>query len=237
MKKLIVFCMGVLLIFSLAACSNQTVPKQSPEVTNNLPTVITQASMPTETPIPTPAETPIPTPAETPIPTPTELPKHVEGKTLVVYFSWSSNTERMANTIQAQTGGDVFEIVPLNAYPDDYTECTEVALEERDNDARPAIQNMLSSIEEYDKILIGYPIWWHTAPMIGTFVESYDLTGVDIYPFTQSASMNREQFNNSMDFIRGCAEGATVYDGLFARYSDNDAIISYLSEYGLIKED
>lgn len=192
MKKLIVFCMGVLLIFSLAACNNQTVPKQSPEVTNNLPTVITQAPMPTGTPIPTPAETPIPTP--------TELPKHVEGKTLIVYFSWSSNTERMANTIQAQTGGDVFEIVPLNAYPDDYTECTEVALEERDNDARPAIQNMLSSIEEYDKILIGYPIWWGIAawPVDG-FIKANDFTGKTVIPFCTSASSGLGESGNLLE--------------------------------------
>lgn len=161
----------------------------------------------------------------------------VEHKTLVVYFTWSSNTEGMAETIAEFTGADTFELVPVNPYPEEYTPCTEVALEERDNNARPAIQNLPDSVSEYDNILIGYPIWWHTAPMIiGTFLENYDLTGIDIYPFTQSASMNTEQFEQSMDFVRGCAGNATVHNGLFARPSDTDTITNYLEQNGLKKQ-
>lgn len=167
---------------------------------------------------------------------PEPAPEPARGKTLIVYFSWSSNTERMANTIKEQTGGDLLELIPATAYPTDYTACTEVALAERDNNARPAIQNLPASIDEYDTILIGYPIWWHTAPMIiGTFLENYDLTGIDVYPFTQSASMDRTQFNNSMEFVRECADGAMVHDGLFARYSDSNSIISYLRNNNLAK--
>lgn len=82
----------------------------------------------------------------------------------------------------------------------------------------------------------GYPIWWHTAPMIiGTFLENYDLSGMDIYPFTQSASMDTEQFGNSMNFIRENAPGATVHDGLFVRASDTTGIYNYLTGNGLIK--
>ena len=163
-------------------------------------------------------------------------PELTQGKILIVYFSWSSNTEKMANTIKEQTGGDLLELIPVTAYPTDYTACTEVALTERDTNARPAIQNLPASIAEYDTILIGYPIWWHTAPMIiGTFLENYDLTGVDVYPFTQSASMDRTQFNNSMEFVRECANSAAVHDGLFARYSDTSAINTYLSNNNLIK--
>lgn len=182
---------------------------------------------------PVPSAPPVTQPPET---EPEPTPEPARGKTLIVYFSWSSNTERMANTIKEQTGGDLLELIPVTAYPTDYTACTEVALEERDNNARPAIQNLPASIDEYDTILIGYPIWWHTAPMIiGTFLENYDLTGIDVYPFTQSASMDRTQFNNSMDFVRECADGATVHDGLFARYSDTSAIVDYLNSNNLIK--
>lgn len=159
-----------------------------------------------------------------------------EEKTLVVYFTWSSNTAGIAETIADLTGADTFEIVPVNPYPEEYTPCTKVALEERDNNARPEIQNLPASVSEYDNILIGYPIWWHTAPMIiGTFLENYNLTGIDVYPFTQSASMNTEQFEQSMDFVRGCAANATVHDGLFARSSDTSSIRSYLEQNGLTK--
>ena len=104
---------------------------------------------------------------------------------------------------------------------------------ERDNNERPAIANLPDSIDQYDTILIGYPIWWHTAPMIiGTFLNSYDLTGVEVYPFTQSASMDTEQFENSMEFVRENAAGATVHDGLFVRATDTDGIYTYLTENG-----
>lgn len=156
------------------------------------------------------------------------------GKTLIAYFSWSGNTVTMANTIADKTGGEMFEIVPVTPYPEEYTPCTEVALEERDSNARPKIKNLPASIEEYDTILIGYPIWWHTAPMIiGTFLENYDLTGVEVYPFTQSASMDEEQFEQSMEFVRGCAGNGNVHDGLFANAYDETAIEKYLKNNGL----
>ena len=67
-----------------------------------------------------------------------------------------------------------------------------MAKAERDENARPEIANLPDSISEYDTVFAGYPIWWHIAPMIiGTFLEKYDLTGVEIYPFSQSASMVR----------------------------------------------
>ena len=142
----------------------------------------------------------------------------------------------MAAHIAEQTGGEILEIRPETPYPSDYNECGDVALEERDSNARPAIADLPESMDGYDTILIGYPIWWHTAPMIiGTFLENYDLTGVDIYPFTQSASMDTEQFDNSIDFVRENTQQANVHDGLFARPSDTDAIDDYLTENGLIK--
>lgn len=157
-----------------------------------------------------------------------------DGKTLIAYFSWSGNTATMADTIAEKTGGELFEIVPVNPYPEEYTPCTEVALEERDSNARPEIKDLPESIEEYDTILIGYPIWWHTAPMIiGTFLENYDLTGIEVYPFTQSASMDEEQFENSMEFVRSCAGSGNVHDGLFARADDETAIEEYLKNNGL----
>ena len=157
-------------------------------------------------------------------------------KTLVVYFTWSSNTEGMAETIAELTSGDIFEIVPAKPYPENYNACTEVALAERDSNARPAIQNLPQSVSEYDNIIIGYPIWWHTAPMIiGTFLESYDLTGIDVYPFSQSASMDTEQFAQSMEFVRSCSGNAIVHDGLFTRPSNTGAITEYLEQNGLAK--
>lgn len=109
---------------------------------------------------------------------------------------------------------------------------------EKAENARPEIAQTTYDkidISEYDTVFIGYPIWWWTAPMIvGTFLEHYDLTGYGIYPFSQSASMNTTQFDTSMGFVRGCAVGANVHDGLFARASSTTDINAYLTANGFI---
>lgn len=95
------------------------------------------------------------------------------SKTLIAYFSWSTsgNTEKMATYIQEQTGGGLLKLEPSVPYPTNYDECTDLALAERDENQRPAIANLPEDLSGYDTIFIGYPIWWHTAPMIiGTFL-------------------------------------------------------------------
>lgn len=139
----------------------------------------------------------------------------------------------MAEYIADKTDGDIYEIKAKDAYSDDYTETGNRAKEERDNDSRPEISDLPESIDEYDTIFIGYPIWWHTAPMIvGTYLENCDLTDKEVYPFTQSASMDEEQFNNSMEFVRKSASKANVHDGLFVASDDHDGIDNYLKDNG-----
>ncbi len=122
----------------------------------------------------------------------TEVPEN--SKILVAYFSWGGTTRRMAQQIAEQTGGTLFEIEPVVPYPTEYTPCTEVALEERDTDARPAIKNTVEDMESYDIVFIGCPVWWHTAPMIiSTFTESYDLKGKIVVPFCTYASTYRDE--------------------------------------------
>lgn len=220
-KKVSAFLMIVLLTLSLAACGNtgqksdtsNTEPSNTASSTEAASTISGEEN--------------------------TEVQVNVKaGKTLVVYFSWSTsgNTEKMASYIQEQTGADILKLEPVKPYPADYSETADVAKAERDENARPEIANPLESISEYDTIFIGYPIWWHTAPMIiGTFLDNYDFTGIDIYPFTQSASMDTEQFNNSMDFVRKNAKGANVHDGLFVRADDTDGIKDYLTANGFSK--
>lgn len=115
-------------------------------------------------------------------------------KVLVAYFSWGGTTRRMAEQIQTITGGDLFEIEPVNPYPTSYTPCTEVALEERDSNARPAIKNSVANWNEYEVVFLGSPVWWHTAPMIlHTFAESYDFSDKIVVPFTTYASTYRDE--------------------------------------------
>ena len=220
-KKVISIFIVLTMLFSLAACG-QTGGTPTTEPTGSMESTATSVSEP---------ETTAPTTA----PTEATAEPTAQGKTLIVYFSWSSssNTEKMANTIKERIGGDILKIEPAVAYPTDYSECGEVAKVERDENARPKIANLPDSLDEYDTIFIGYPIWWHTAPMIiGTFLENYDLSGKEIYPFSQSASMDTEQFVSSMDFVRTSAKNATVRDGLFVSASDTDGMLAYLRKNG-----
>ncbi|MCI9142038.1 MAG: hypothetical protein HFH87_05360 [Lachnospiraceae bacterium] len=76
---------------------------------------------------------------------------------LVVYFSWSGNTENVANAIAAQTGADIFEIVPEEAYTSDYNALLDIAAEEKENGARPAIAESIEDIAQYDIVYVGFP--------------------------------------------------------------------------------
>lgn len=157
------------------------------------------------------------------------------GKLLVAYFSWSGTSEKIAQNIIAQTGADSFRIERETPYSSDYnTVAYGEAQTEAQTNARPPIKNPLASVAQYDKIVLCYPIWWHTAPMtVGTFLEHYNLTGKTIYPVSQSASMDRSQYEESVAFIKGCAKGATVDDGIFSK--DNAAITNYINEKVLTK--
>lgn len=148
----------------------------------------------------------------------------------MAYFSWSGTSERIANNIIEQTGADSFRIERETPYSDNYNEVAYgEAKDEADNNARPPIKDPLSSVEQYDRVVLCYPIWWHTAPMtVGTFLERYDFSGKYIYPVSQSASMDTSQYAQSVEFIKTCAPGAVVDDGLFSK--DNSAIRSYIAD-------
>lgn len=158
---------------------------------------------------------------------------------LVPYFSWGGTTQRMAEQIVEQTGADLFRIEPVNPYPTDYTECTEVALEERDNDARPAIN---STIDEetwarYDTVFIGCPVWWWTTPMIiCTFAESYDFSGKTVVPFcTYSATYRDETLARIVELTSGAdahLDGLGLTSGSLSNESN---VENWLREIGIIE--
>ena len=110
------------------------------------------------------------------------------------------NTEIMAGFIKDYLGDDVdtFKIDPVKAYPKSYKECTDVATEEKNSNARPEFKDPdILDISNYDTIFIGYPIWWGEVPMIiNTFIEEYDFSGKTIIPFcTHEGSGNSGTFS------------------------------------------
>ena len=159
------------------------------------------------------------------------------SRILVAYFSWGGTTQRMAQQIVTLTGADLFRIEPATPYPEDYTECTEVALEERDTDARPAIKEEVGNWSGYDTVFIGCPVWWHTAPMIiCTFAESYDFAGKTVVPFCTYASTYRDE---TLARIVELTSGAEAHlDGLGltgGRLNDESNVENWLREIGIIE--
>lgn len=156
---------------------------------------------------------------------------------LVVYFSWSGNTENVANAIADQTGADVFEIIPEADYVDDYNALLDIATEEKENGARPAIAGNIDDISQYDIIYVGYPNWWSDMPMIlYTFFDSYDLSGKTIAPFCTSGGSG---LSGTISSIRELEPEADVLDGLHigsSAASDPDQAVSdWLESLGLVE--
>lgn len=154
------------------------------------------------------------------------------NKILIAYFSWGGNTETVANYIAQQTKGDLFKIEPVNPYPTSYTPCTEVALEERDSNARPAIKDKVENWNDYDIIFIGCPVWWHEAPMIiHTFAESYDFAGKTVVPFCTYASTYRDE---TLTKIVEITPAVDHLEGFGARNRNTSGISEWLHRIGMI---
>ena len=155
------------------------------------------------------------------------------NRILIAYFSHTGTTRNAARRIHDVTGADMFEITVTSPYSDSYQSTVNRARQELDQNARPELASSVSNMDDYDVILVGYPIWWHTAPMvIDTFLESYDLTGKKIIPFCTSAGSTVEE---SMPDIRrlGASRGAEVGSGLTANSSSRSEIGNWLQQNGV----
>ena len=122
------------------------------------------------------------------------------------------NTEVVAKKIQKKTGGDLFHIETIAAYPKDYTETTAVAKNELRTQARPKLKRKVENMGVYDVIFLGYPNWWGTPPMaVFTFLEGYDFSGKTIIPFCthEGSGMGRSE----KDIAKSCPK-ATMLEGL-----------------------
>lgn len=112
-------------------------------------------------------------------------------KILVAYFSCSHVTEHVAQMIAKATKGDLFEIKPTIPYTKDdlnwNNKNSRSSIEMKNYSSRPEIANKVKTMDHYDIVFIGFPIWWYVAPtIINTFLESYDFSEKTIVPFATS---------------------------------------------------
>ena len=113
------------------------------------------------------------------------------GKTLVVYFSCTGTTKGVAEKIAKITGADLYEIKAAKEYTDDdrnwHDDNSRTTIEQNDKSARPEIGSDPVSLDGYETIYIGFPIWWGEEPRVmDTFVESCDFDGKTVIPFCTS---------------------------------------------------
>ena len=173
--------------------------------------------------------------------------ENAASKVLVTYYSradenygdggkeWLEvgHTKVMAGYIAEALGADLYEIVPVEPYPEGYDECCDVALEEQHDDARPAIANALPDVSAYDLVFIGCPIWWGEEPMIvRTFLEGVDLSGKVVVPFTThggsglgSVPRNVASFASGADVRDGHAVAGTAVD------SARDEVVDWAKQF------
>ena len=225
MKKLTALLLSVVLVLSLAACGSANKPASS--------TTQPETSAPTEQPATEPSGSSSTAPTESEPETQPET-----GKTLVVYYSASGNTERVAKDIAEAAGADLFEIVPSELYTSDDLNWTNpnsrVSREHDDESLRdvPLTTTEVSDWDSYDTVFIGYPIWWGIAAWpVDTFVKNNDFNGKTVIPFATSSSSGMGQSGSLLADMAGTGdwqEGQRFSSGV-----SSDDVQSWVNGLGL----
>lgn len=194
MKKLTALFLSLAMVLGLAACGGGT---PSSSESDTLDSSASQASKETSSSQPEISENTSPE----------------AGKTLVVYFSATGNTEEAANAVAQLTGGDLFELEPADPYTDDDLDWTvegsRVNVEHEDESLRniELVADTVDDWNSYDTVFIGYPIWWGIAAWpVNTFVEANDFTGKTVIPFCTSASSGLGQSGELLANLAGTGD-------------------------------
>ena len=149
----------------------------------------------------------------TPEPNPEPVP---DSRTLVVYFSASGNTGRVAGYIAEALNADTFELIPTQPYTSADLNWTapgsRVNLEHDDESLRDValVENTVDNWADYNTVFLGYPIWWGIAAWpVNSFVKSNDFTGKTVIPFCTSASSGLGQSGELLAQMAGTGDWQT----------------------------
>ena len=204
------FCHTLLYFFSLAACAGTT-PDTPSGTTPSNGSQTTNGTNDTKNPDSTTSgEDSTTGTTDTTDSTDTPDTPAAGGKTLVVYFSGSGNTKRVAEDIAAATGGTLFELVPVTPYTSaDLSWTTAGSRVNREHDDEslrdiPLVTTTPENFDEYDTVFIGYPIWWGIAAWpVNNFVKNNDFSGKTVIPFATSASSGMGQSGSLLAEMAG----------------------------------
>lgn len=162
-----------------------------------------------------------------------------DSDVLIVYFSATGNTERVADYIAEATGGELFELVPVDEYTSDdlrWTDENSRVVQEYENPELRDIELVSATVEnwpEYDMVFIGYPIWWGIAAWpVNGFVEDNDFTGKTVIPFCTSSSSGIGQSGELLAETAGSGDWAEGHR--FGSHAAEDDVTGWLQSIGVI---
>lgn len=166
------------------------------------------------------------------------------GKYLVVYYTWSNNTEAVANELHSIIGGDLIEVTPSTPYTTDYNTMLTVGQQELntidDSGTYPAINTAVESFNEYDIVFVGYPLWYsRMATPMQSFLHNHasKLSGKRIALFCTSASSSMS--GTVADARRLCTDATFLESLRVGSSSVNNAhtsLVNWLSQIGVTTE-
>lgn len=241
MRKIIGLLLSFTMIFVLAACGRfvstesqeeiQSVAQETKESSELSKTMTEVEKQETEKQLNAETE-----PSESVFASAGEQEEDMGTKTLVVYFSCTGTTKLIAEYVTELLGADIYEIIPEDPYTEAdlaYYTNGRADQEQDDPDVRPAISGSVENIEDYDTIILGYPIWHGQAPrIISTFLESYDFSGKAIIPFCTSHSS--EIGSSATNLHALCSDSVAWTDGKrFESGASKESISDWIREIGI----
>lgn len=150
-------------------------------------------------------------------------------KTLIVYYSYTDDTRKLANMIHEKVGGDILEIQPLELYPDDYNAAYAQGRKEVEEHIKPQLNNNFKDISEYGTIYLGSPIWFGTiAPPVASFLYGQSLAGKIIIPFCTYDGLGAEQ---SIEEIAHLSPNAKITEGFAVKRTEVEKSKGTLHEW------
>ena len=150
-------------------------------------------------------------------------------KNLVCFFSASGTTKALAEKIAESINADILEIEPVEKYTsvdlDWNDKNSRSSIEMQDEKSRPKMQDINIAIDNYDKIILGFPVWWDLAPrIINTFLEKYDFSGKKIILFATSGGSG---FGNTVKELQPSAPDAIITEGKVLNGMSKQEIINW----------
>lgn len=153
------------------------------------------------------------------------------AKSLVLYFSYTGNVRHLARMIADETGADLFEVEPVEAYPADYSQCVKQAKEEINRKYHPPIKGLPENMDQYDTVYVGSPIWWYTmAPPMATALESIDWNGKTVYPFCSHGGIRTGNYRGDVAAACTGAEVKKMYSAFRSGIMAKRGIKNWLNQ-------